>query len=594
MRPLSPTLDDYHLSRSPATFRNRICVVHGNDKESAAGCEYLYWFYDRICRIPVVRITTSAFAELQLFESDCAPFMIVFLLSSCESKRFKNKLLELNGRIPVVGNATALLPLQRDPQTRQVFGVRPAKAFTDTCSLVRFGDSILGADTTYPSTKDYLGHSPSNDTDTFTCVEPIDKSNCTVLATIRARPFATVCSGNFYFGQKSILVPREDLHLEFGRSEYYLKLLERVLLAGDTGYPRLKLLKWPIAVRIDDLPATTEQITRKTRIMKPSDTKSLLEAFSARHAKLSCAVVPSFIEKNGTKVPWTAATNRESKSIIDILRGYQRRGVAEIMMHGLTHATIGYDSYVTNSLWNRFRLLLFRPTVYTEFYDSDRRTEISIRAQAEQLELARRYMEEQFGVSPATFVPPAHRWDSKTESLLARIGLRYMSCDMNFYQYPQGENFRKNPSPTGEVVPGTDMMFVSVLLTRPPRTARELHLFNSLGIPLIWNFHNTDVNSASVLTQLVFPELDSFQDKEYMTISQVGDLLREYEASEMEATTSDLGVSCELNTSSDVMFEFHTLQKRSFEVKVDSGGSMKNVGSICLAKGRHTVSVRFI
>ncbi|MHA1705197.1 MAG: DUF2334 domain-containing protein [Promethearchaeota archaeon] len=371
------------------------------------------------------------------------------------------------------------------------------------------------------------------------------------------RVIASQSGLNIFIGEKGVAVPREDKALEFDRPIYFLKLLDNLIKKSPTGYLRLKLRSWPVVLRMDDPPANWDLISRKMRILKAEDYVKIMETLSKYGAKMSIFVTPAYIDGNGDIKSWRETDFKNLKQILEVLREGLRRGVFEIGCHGLTHLTIGYKPL---SLIKR---LFVKHKLTREFYDSKIRREIPYDLQRTHIKEAVRLIEEYFDVRPVTFAPPAHVWDCSTERILVEMNIPYLSADMNFYLYPEGHNFRKNPSFLGETAYNDMLLYVSATILGSYGTFKKtLKLFNELGIPLVWQQHNYYPSwFAPSILQTFFKDLEAFKDKEFMFISELGDLLRKYRRIKICSIIENGSIRCSIDTEIPVKIKAYHNKK---------------------------------
>jgi len=241
---------------------------------------------------------------------------------------------------------------------------------------------------------------------------------------------------------------------------------------------------------------------------------------------------------------------------LSILRDGLKKGIVEIGIHGLTHLTIGYKppSEITRLL---SKVGLVKCNLAREFYDSKLKKEIPYELQKKQLEKSAKLIKGFLGNNPKAFAPPAHVWDDSTEKALFEMGIPYFSADMNFYLYPEGYDFRKNPSPIGETACNGELLYVSAtVLSNYGTFKKTLKLFNELGVPLVWQQHNFHPSwFTPEILESFFEDLEIFGDKAYMTVSELGDLLRSYRRIESHATLENGLIRCEVNTEIPIIAE---------------------------------------
>jgi hypothetical protein len=259
------------------------------------------------------------------------------------------------------------------------------------------------------------------------------------------------------------------------------------------------------------------------------------------------------------------------KKILEILKDGMRKGVFEIGCHGLTHLTINYKPpSIIKIIFGKVKST--KINLAREFYDSSSRKEIPYYLQKKQLEKSIELIEKLFDSKPKAFAPPANVWDDSTEKAVIEIGMLFLSADMNFYLYPEGFEFRKNPSPIGESTQNDKLLYVSATLLGNYGTFKKtLKLFNDLGIPLVWQQHIFHPSwFTSEILESFFKDLSQFNDKTYMTISELGDLLQKWRKIKIDANL-DMGyINCKIETEIPVLVEAYYQGK--MQVKEVSAG----------------------
>jgi peptidoglycan/xylan/chitin deacetylase (PgdA/CDA1 family) len=494
-------------------------------------------------------------------------YIMIFLTSIVSGRKDDNselwtKLSEINQKIPIVTFYRAAEALGKNSVGERLFNIKPIAEQSHGIKDVSFADCVLGLEVESPcSIEPVSGYSSAEDVDRFVFVKPLkSSSDFRPLMLCNGKIVASQNGLNIFIGQKGVVIPREDKPLEFDRPVYYFRILDNLLKKSPAGYLRVKLIKWPIVLRIDDPPATWLQFTFQARALTPNAYVKIIDVLRKHKARLTCFITPACIFKDGRIRPWTETSYDEVKTILRILKEGMEEGIIEIGCHGLSHLTIGYKP--PSRWWARVVTLLsmlglVKYNLAREFYDSKKKKEIPYTSQKKQLEESMNLIEEYFGFKPRAFVPPAHAWDNSTEKAIAEIGMPYFAADMNFYLYPEGHDFRKNPSPLGETACNSELLYVSATIFGNYGTfGKVLKLFNELGIPLVWLQHNFHPSWFTPETlESFFNDLELFQDKTYMTISELGDLLRSYRRIKNHVTLENGRIICEITTEIPVTIE---------------------------------------
>lgn len=544
---------------------------------------YLKWFYNVIYRIPIDIVDSSSFIEASnnppLVTSDSYNYIIIFLLSqiSGESEDHKlwERLLEVDQKVPIVTFYRAAYTFNVESVYKMIFNINPICEREACIRDVSFADMTLRQGIDYPCTKDLVsGYNSANDKDQFVVVQPFRKDkDFKPLMLLKNDTVASQSGLNIFIGQKGVAIPREDLALELDRPIYFLRLLDNLLKKSPAGYLRLRPTNWPVVLRMDDPPLTWQSMSYR-EILTSSDYVRIINTLVKYDAKMTCFVTPAIASRDGKSRSWNETDYNDAIKILRILEDGLRKGVFEIGCHGLTHLTIGHkpQSIITNIIW---KVKSTKINLAREFYDSLSRKEIPYELQKKQLGESIGLIEKLFGSKPKAFAPPAHVWDDSTERAVLEIGMSYLSADMNFYLYPEGFDFRKNPSPIGESAQNDKLLYVSATVLGNYGTFKKtLRLFNELGVPLVWQQHNFHPSwFTSEILESFFKDLIPFDNKTYMTISGLGDLLKRWRKIKIDTKLDNSYLKCEIETKIPVLVEAYYQGK--IQVKEVSAGRHK-------------------
>jgi hypothetical protein len=567
------------MEGSRLLYRNRLMIIYNcSDRQSEASMRYLNWFYNTICRLPVDCIDSQDIIvkseSLPLISGNTANYIMIFVLSSvCSGKedpRLWERIFLANGRIPIVAFYQTAYASRGNQFAEEMFNVVPSCERSGYIRETTFTEESIGEGVVSSYSKDSrAGRNIPGDMDRFVVVKSLRSEDFIPLALNSGDVVASQSGLNLFIGQKGVAVPREDGFLEYNRPTYFIGLLSNLLKKSSAGYVRLKLAKLPVALRMDDPPATWEQLTEKRRILQANEYDRIMTTLSKHGGKMTCFVTPATVSKDGRPKSWIETEHSAIKAILDVLRNEERSGVLEIGAHGLTHLTIGHRPPSTMA-----RLLckirLGKHNLSREFYDSELRKEIPYKLQKKQIENSLSLIVELFGSKLKCFAPPAHVWDDSTEKILHEVGISYLSADMNFYLYSEGCNFRKNPAPIGQsTYPKGNLLYVSATVFGRYGTFKQtLKLFHEMGIPLVWQQHNFYPSwFTSEILERFFEDLESFQEKTFVTIGELGDLLQEYSRIKASATLQNGFIKCEVDTDIPIIVEaFYRGRKETREI----------------------------
>jgi peptidoglycan/xylan/chitin deacetylase (PgdA/CDA1 family) len=564
-------------------FKNRLLIIYRQrDRLSEASMRYLKWFYNVIYRIPVDVVDSLSFIEASnnppLVTSDSYNYIIIFLLSpiSGESEDHKlwERLLKVEQKVPIVTFYRTAYTFNGESVYKMIFNIDPICEREACIRDVSFTDETLRQGIDYPCAKDLVSdYNSVNDKDQFVVVRPFRKDkDFKPLMLLKKNDIVASQSGlNIFIGQKGVAIPREDLALELDRPIYFLKLLDNLLKKSPAGYLRLRPTMWPVVLRMDDPPMTWQFMSRRAKILTPSDYVRILNTLTKYGAKMTCFVTSAIISRDGKIRSWIETDCDDAKKILRILEDGVRKGVFEIGCHGLTHLTIGYKtpSTITKIIWN---VKSIKINLAREFYDSLSRKEIPYDLQKKQLERSIELIEKLFGSKPKAFAPPAHVWGDSTEKAVLEMGMPFLSADMNFYLYPEGFDFRKNPSPIGESAQNGKLLYVSATVLGNYGTFKKtFKLFNELGVPLVWQQHNFYPSwFTSEILESFFKDLTPFNNKIFMTIGELGDLLQKWRKIKIDTNLDNGYINCEIEAEIPVLVEAYYRGK--IQVKEVSAG----------------------
>jgi len=541
---------------------------------------YLKWFYNVIYRIPVDVVDSLSFIEASnnppLVTSGSYNYIIIFLLSPIsgedENHKLQKRLLEVDQKVPIVTFYRAAYTFNGESVYNMIFNIDPICEREAYIRDVSFTDETLRQGIDYPRAKDLVSdYNSVNDKDQFVVVRSFrEDKDFKPLMLLKNDVVASQSGLNIFIGQRGVAIPREDLALELDRPIYFLRLLDNLLKKSPAGYLRLRLTKWPIALRMDDPPMTWQFTSHRAKILTPSDYVRILNTLTKYGAKMTCFVTPAVISRDGKIRSWIETDFSDAKKILRILKEGARKEVFEIGCHGLTHLTIGYKlpSTITKIVW---KVRSAKINLAREFYDSLSRKEIPYNLQKKQ-ERSIELINKLFGSKPKAFAPPAHTWDDSTEKVVLEMGMSYLSADMNFYLYPEGFGFRKNPSPIGESAQNDKLLYVSATVLGNYGTFKKtLRLFNELGIPLVWQQHNFYPSYFTPeILESFFKDLNMFNNKTYITIGELGDLLQRWKKIKIDTNLDNGYINCEIETEIPVLVEAYYRGK--VQVKEVSAG----------------------
>jgi peptidoglycan/xylan/chitin deacetylase (PgdA/CDA1 family) len=146
--------------------------------------------------------------------------------------------------------------------------------------------------------------------------------------------------------------------------------------------------------------------------MSPALWLEFLELLRRSGARLTLGVTASWVERDGTLVPFPQKFPAQA----EILRDAAREGLVEIANHGLTHCVL---------MEGRFRPKLFsgNRTEHREFWPW-----VPDEVQADHLKRSQAILQDWFGIPVVTLVPPGNVFHDATVRIAKELGIRIISC----------------------------------------------------------------------------------------------------------------------------------------------------------------------
>jgi len=563
-------------------------IVDREDPEIVASINYLSWLYNIIFKIPIEVFTETEFMDLSFYDETkaCLKYSALFLLSIINGQRpsnnqFWSKISEINQIIPILSFYRGARVISESSIGSHLFNLKFTKETKGSLRYIEITDGNLQRNINIEMIKDKpIRAHHSDNLDNFVLVEQIPGNNkdFQVLLKYKNQVFGIKNGLNIFIGEKYTVIPREDYFLEFNRPLYYLNIALNLLTLLPFPIARLRLNKWPINFRIDDFPSNWNLIQKDLKVLNNQQLRELTEFCRKHQIKVTAMVTPAFITKNGVAKSWYETDFNEIHEILNELKAHLKDEIIELGLHGLSHLTIGKrPQFHSNKIKKLFKILFKQKSINSEFYDRVHRKEIPPTFQDKAIKKGKKIFQEYFGIEPKIFTPPQHMWDSNTEKLLVTNNIIFLSCDMCFYLYPNGHKWRKNPSPIGSnALNEKNLMFLSgTLLTKP--FFETLELFHRFGIPFVFIRHNWNPEwLTSDIMKYLFDLLEPIDDKKYMTLGDLGNLLWDYKNSSFEMTIhkSSIHMKLDLKTAAKLTIddryqikEVFSLEDPNFELK---------------------------
>jgi peptidoglycan/xylan/chitin deacetylase (PgdA/CDA1 family) len=148
------------------------------------------------------------------------------------------------------------------------------------------------------------------------------------------------------------------------------------------------------------------------RELSAPEWEGVLVALEAAGARMTAAITAGWVEANGSVTPFP----RKFPDAAGVIREGARRGLLEIANHGYTHCVLRDRRF-------RPRLFVGNRQFHREFHDW-----LPPGTHREHVERAQSILQEFFGQSVVTFVPPGNVFSRVTLHAAAAGGIRYVSC----------------------------------------------------------------------------------------------------------------------------------------------------------------------
>ena len=191
-----------------------------------------------------------------------------------------------------------------------------------------------------------------------------------------------------------------------------------------------------LALRIDDIGASSKQHLYYTkrwysnwgplrdrrlfghwapyREMTAADWSQIFKILERFRAKLTVGVTATWVEDDGTLVPFPERFPEEAAALGDGLA----RGLLEIANHGLTHCVLVDNQFQRKPLYGTNRLF------HREFWDY-----LAAETHYDHLARAQQVLTGYFKVEITTLVPPGNVYSAKTLAACQRLGIRTVNCE---------------------------------------------------------------------------------------------------------------------------------------------------------------------
>ena len=150
------------------------------------------------------------------------------------------------------------------------------------------------------------------------------------------------------------------------------------------------------------------------REMSPADWQQIYKILERFKSKLTVGITASWVEDDGTLVPFPEKFPDEAKAIGEGLAA----GYLEIANHGLTHCVLDEGLFRRRLLYGTNR------TYHREFWDW-----VSADVQLDHLRRAQAILTGYFKTPITTLIPPGNAYSLQTLEACQQLGLRTVNCE---------------------------------------------------------------------------------------------------------------------------------------------------------------------
>jgi len=380
----------------------------------------LSWIYNTIWRIPIEGIDVSSQTlSAQTLSGIESKYSIVVLLACIDGiDRIGNAgwktLSKLNATIPVVTFGKTIMI----DEAKSMFGCSYLQQARVEYASISTGHALTR---NLSNPMSLLGQSFLGKADAGAQVLIHDYADSNkVLATAK---------GMYYWiGIAGILDTRLIQNIDL------MKLAENILALNPFGYVRLSFAYNYVAIRVDDVPFTTESWFWGWKYFDHKGWKRFFEVLRRHGAKADLMIVPFNVSKSDGR--WVAYNETHSRELEEI-RIALANGVIEIGAHGATHMTPFQHFFIEERSIDPMKLT---SVLRYEFgLDANTGKQISFEVQKEHLKILTKVIGEWFSVQPTVFTPPWHVYDVNTLIIARQLGYKYVSADLRFGKGMQGQ-----------------------------------------------------------------------------------------------------------------------------------------------------------
>ena len=150
------------------------------------------------------------------------------------------------------------------------------------------------------------------------------------------------------------------------------------------------------------------------RELKADDWKKVFDILSSLNAKLTVGVTATWVEKDGTLVPFPDKYPAQS----ELLKNADQQGLIEIANHGLTHCVVGKHLP---------KLFSGNRKYHREFWDWQPK-----KIHDDHIAKSQLIFKDWLGKSPTTLIPPGNVYSKDTLKASEKNGIKVINSYMNF------------------------------------------------------------------------------------------------------------------------------------------------------------------
>jgi len=384
------------------------------------------------------------------------------------------------------------------------------------------------------------------------------------------------------------------------RYPYLITLLKNILKLNSYGYAIIKIPYRYVAIRIDDIPYSTESWFFNWEYFTPEEYEKFFDILRQHNAHVDFLIIPFNVsKKDGSWVSYYEIFPEE----IQVIKTAVMEGLVEVGDHGATHVTPYQEFYLNEKTTDPVKLT---SAIRFEFgFEPHLKKKISYELQREHIEKGTREIEKWFGVKVEVFTPPWHVWDETTEQIVGELGFKVFSGDFRFKEGWVGQP----PCIMGEINSG-DVMYVPMTHSWDLVRDGDEHIlryyispFIENGIPVVFLSHGrnwTFMSYSEVFTLRNFEEtlfkLEKVFEPDYATLGEIGDFLYTWHDLHVEYDVMKDYIMITVKTPEEISISIEHFKSNKEVKRIYVNNNVIERGKdqiIKIQKGENTIKIEF-